>query len=175
MSSAMMIAADRVRIRGGRVLVGDLGVRSMLIESLGPQDDDLRVDVGGRVISDTRRNVSSYVGEALIDYGGNPSWSTSGFRVLRLSNPGQRGEQVQVYVTDVGGGVVLSPYRVTLTYADGSQRILFAGRSLSFNPPSWPAGTLSLIPGQELLSNTSRPSAPPGSPPIWVPNGAFTL
>lgn len=59
----------------------------VLITSLGPQDDDLRVRVNNTVAFDGRMNVGWYSGEGGV-YGAagfNPLWATSGFRVVRLT------------------------------------------------------------------------------------------
>jgi hypothetical protein len=109
----------------------------------------------------------------------NPAWATSGFRVLRLLRPGRKGELVRVWTTDVGGSLQQSPWRATITFADGSRRVTAGGFSRTVTPPAWPAGTVSLVDGEMdkvgTDPGTGRPWAAPGSPPIWVPNGEFVL
>jgi hypothetical protein len=156
-------------------------VRTLYITSLGPQDDDLRVDVfknGSWVtISDTLQNVSAYNGTVV---GGflnfNPSWPTSGFRALELQLPGVKGDPVRVWTADLGGFCTTSQYTVKIVYWDWTESIFVAGFNQVITPPNWPPGTIG--PPAELVKTApNRPWSPfpPGSPPIYTPNGQWTL
>jgi len=177
MVTPVIVPAQSVTVCDGQVIVGACAcraVREMLITSLGPNDDDLRVDVADRVVSDTRLNVSSYTGESIGAPGSNPNWPTSGFRVVRLAAPGYEGQIVQIFTTDVGGNCQQSPISVRVEWEDGPVQEFVLGASRTIFPPAWPAGTIG-SPSQLTLPSSSRPPAAPGSPPIWVPLAEWVL
>lgn len=114
-------------------------VAELLIESLGPQDDDLRVTVGGVVVSDTRWNAGWYNtdGENRREYPTGtfppviPPWPTitsASWRKIRVTAAqadalGLRmvsGMEVEVDVLDGwASNWQTSPWRATVTWSDG--------------------------------------------------------
>jgi hypothetical protein len=105
--------------------VGSYAPVELLIESLGPQDDDLRIKIDGVTVSDTRLNVAWYQGEtirgAFNQHGG---WATSGFRTIRIRNEDiafamDVGSLVTVDVFDGwGDGWRTSPWTATVRWPD---------------------------------------------------------
>jgi hypothetical protein len=149
-------------------------VKSLTIESLGPQDDDLRVDIDGVIVSNTKWNVTSYKGDVKKDIHYNNSYAFSGFRKLTITYPnaGAVGSFVEVFTTDVGGECRLSEYMVSIVLQSGEQFQFKAGRNLLVAPPMWPTGTIG-DPEELWKTGARRPWEAPGSPPIYVPNGSF--
>lgn len=185
----LRIPAGRVPVCQDRVVVGPCAcaapITELLIESLGPQDDDLRADVlrQGRAawetLSDTRLNVSAYFGETESPdraIGFNNAWPTAGFRVLRIGSAARlrTGDLIRLWVADLGGGCQCSPCRVTIRPLGGPPRNLIVGYDLSITPPAWPPGTIG--PSEELVKTAAqRPWQAPGSPPVYVPLAQFPL
>ncbi len=150
-------------------------VEEILITSLDPQDDDLRVRVGGITVWDRRYNVSWYFGENG-EYGNtayNPAWATSGFAAARITRAMAAaagaalvsGAEVQVDVLDGwGGGWRTSPWEAVITYSSG--------------PPAAASGGAA-------SSGSSAPDANPAAPPdpytygphflAYHSNGSFVI
>ena len=59
----------------------ELSPEKIIVKSLGPQDDDMRLRIGEVDIFNPKRNVSWYRGSVDLPPQGNPSWQTFGFRV----------------------------------------------------------------------------------------------
>lgn len=153
-------------------------VTQLTIQSIGYVDDDLRVDINGGIVSDTKLNVSAYYGETI---GGrlnfNTKWQTAGFRkiVLKEPNAGRVGDVCEVYGVDVGGSFRMTTLQVTVKTPSGN-RTFMTGRNMIVTPPGWPPDAFTL-PGKENELNklASQRSWNLGAPPIYVPNAKFIL
>jgi len=171
MIPAIMVSGDRVRTQANKVLVGAAAIPVRLtLRSLGPQDDDLRVDIDGVPVSDTHYLVSHYYEDVFV--GQNSQWQTEGFRKIVLTHGLTRGARVKVWLCDVGGSASGSPIAVRIDWSDGSASQFAAGQSIQqFDPAvaGWPVGTLN----PDL--NFPRPWQGAGSPPVYVPLAEFTL
>lgn len=113
---------------------GAESIRYIEVEALGPMDDDLRVKVGGVTLVDSRLNVDWYEGRKQVFdpvSGGsqNSSWSTSGFRKVRISDSDARaagvelvpGLLVEVDLFDGWGGSYSgSSWKLNVGWSDGS-------------------------------------------------------
>ena len=142
----------------------------VLITSLGPQDDDLRVRVNNTVAFDGQCASGSYSGE-VSDPGNasfNPLWQTSGFRVVRMTREvmhalGCRiipGAVISVDVFDLGGGVwQTSPWRAEVKWSNGEVSTCTGGGSASGEAadyfeiplnPYFPYKTTGVVPARSL-------------------------
>lgn len=150
--------------------------RSLLIESSGPQDDDLRVRVGGVVAVDTRWNVGWYNASTYVGPSGNPSWATSGFRRIELSAGEidalgvclRPGVTVEIDVFDGWGtGWQSSPWVATVDWTDGRVQTFEGGAA---------ATGASQCPTYQQLGITSAQyyaGGPWGE--FYIPNGSFVV
>ena len=58
----------------------ELSPEKIIVKSLGPQDDDMRLRIGGVDIFNPQRNVSWYIGSDDVSPRGNRNWQHVGFR-----------------------------------------------------------------------------------------------
>lgn len=146
----------------------------IVITSLGPQDDDLRVTIGRTVVYNPKANVSWYVGEQTVrGVSINPDWATSGFRVARINIERDvhskihcrimPGTTVKVDTVDAwGNGWQTSQWRAEVFWS-GGRRWSTTGGAVS-------AGT-------SVASNAGIPNYYLGGPyfETYIPNGEFVI
>ena len=121
----------------------------VLVTSLGPQVDDLRVRVNNTVVFDARCNSGWYSGE--VDDRGNPAFNllaqTQGFRIARITRAMVHAQGCRILPNSVisvdvfngwGGGWVTSPWCADVTWSNGFVRSFQGGWSSS-GPSIFPA------------------------------------
>lgn len=111
----------------------------VVITSLGPQDDDLRVRVNSTTVFDPRCNIGWYKGEVadLGNPGFNSGWATGGFRVARITREMMArvgckigvGSRISVDVFDGWGpGWRTSRWRADVRWEGGRVSTLYGGQ-----------------------------------------------
>jgi hypothetical protein len=184
---AVLTRNGKALIRNARVLIGPVvRVKQMHIASMasetgsGYADDDLRVDIAGKTVSDTKWNVSWYYKDTLIrpELGANPSWQTEGFREIILKNPdaGIVGDLVKIWLTDLGSAAKCpARLKIEIQYFGSATQTIWMNpiTTAQIVSPNWPPGTEG-DPVEMSKRHTQRPVNPP-SPPIYVPIGTFTI
>lgn len=115
------------------------------IESLGPQDDDMRVQIDGVTVFDPQLIVSGYFGET--DGQANPNFMTEGFRACTITRQAaisagavwRKGARVTVDTFDGwANDYRLSPWVATLHWPNGITTRKTGGRTLLGTSPRPP-------------------------------------
>lgn len=108
-------------------------VTEILIESIERQDDDLMVMIDGVIVKNSRLNIARYNGET--ENVANPSWATTGFRKVRLTDPdAQVNSLVEVFTYDGWGtGYRLGRWTATVTFSSGRTQTINGGRLVAGN------------------------------------------
>lgn len=148
-------------------------VQSIVVQSLGPQDDDLRVRINGIVVSDTRWNVGWYKADSFLTKSVPPFPPLNNadhWRKITVDNfsalprPPRSGDLIEVDLFDGWAGAwAMSPVQIGVTFTDGTQQIATVGTATSgtstgSNPATntfssgphfssyYPIGALSILP-----------------------------
>jgi len=116
-------------------------VASIRIECTESCDDDIRVRINGQTVSDTRWNVGWYHGTEYLGPGGNPNWSTEGFRVVELEPTPETehlfvsGALVQIDTFNGWFSMNGSPWTAVVTWSDGITREFTGGSTIAQPAP----------------------------------------
>lgn len=153
----------------------ELSPEKIIVRSLGPQDDDLRLRINEVDIFNPKRNVSWYRGSVDLPPQGNRDWRTSGFRIgvvtkaeaIKAGAKWTLGATVNVDTFDGwGNGYQTSPWVATVILNGGKTRRYKGGVSFS---------------GSTKLKNRYTPPPPARyfqtGPHFenYYPNGSFIL
>jgi len=151
----------------------ELSPEKVIVASLGPQDDDMRLQIGGVDIFNPQRNVSWYIGADDVSPRGNRNWPNVGFRkaivtrgeAIAAGAKWELGATVSIDTFDGWGrNYRTAPWIATVILNSGKTTrheggVTFTGDSKSSSPSPFPSNYFST--GPHFAD--------------YYPNGSFTL